>query len=272
MWGDFIGLLWFDILRIRRQVALDNLAIAFPQMSFCERKSLARRSLKNLGRGFIDFLCLPYIDEKWVGENVVYEGVENWEKAQKKNRGVLLLGLHLGVGDIGIASLSLKKIPISLITKTFTTRWVQEFWQYYRGRFSTEFINDRKSSFQVLKALKKQRGVIFVLDQFHGHPIGIQSRFFGKPTGTAYGLSLFAYKTKAPVVPLYMYKGKDHKFHVVFEPEVIFEDQGEKEKTFSYMTQKYDKVLEGIITQFPEQWLWVHRRWKELDRLKERLN
>ena len=170
LYGDFLGLLWFDLLRIRRQVVLDNLSIAFPHWDLKQRTKMGRRSLRFMGRGFIDFLELPYIDKDWVDQNIVFEGLENWQAAQAQGKGVLLLGLHLGMGDVGMAAIALNGIPLSVITKAFKAQWAEEFWRRYRGRFGTEFIGDRKSSFEILKALKAQRGVVFVLDQFHGPP------------------------------------------------------------------------------------------------------
>ncbi len=261
--GDAIGILWFDVLRLRRQTVLSNLTIAFPDWDLKKRTKMGRRSLCNMGRGFMDFLLLPYADKKWMDENFVFEGLENWEKAHAKGRGVLLLGLHLGMGDLALAGIGLKGIPISVITKAFKANWAENFWNEYRGRFGVEFIKDRRSSFDILKGLKNNRGVVFVLDQFHGPPIGIRSYFFGKETGTAYGLAVFALKTQAPVIPLYVYKGEDHKFHLVFGDEVLLENQNDRDKTVSYMTQKYDLVVEDIVRRFPQHWLWVHRRWKE---------
>jgi len=105
--------------------------------------------------------------------------------------------------------------------------------------------------------------VIFVLDQFMGPPIGVKTLFFGKETGTAMGLTVMAKRTGAPVIPVYCHERADGKQVVSCESEIEFEEKGEKSETLTYMTQKYTDKLESIIKLYPEQWMWVHRRWKK---------
>ena len=98
-----------------------------------------------------------------------------------------------------------------------------------------------------------------------GKPYGVASTFFGRRTGTAYGLALFALKTKSPVLPIYTYEGRDKKLHIVIEPAVdtsayVTED---KEESQAKLTQAFNDKLEEIVRKHPEQWMWVHRRWKD---------
>ena len=123
------------------------------------------------------------------------------------------------------------------------------------------------NAFEIFKALKKNSMVAFVVDQFMGKPFGIATQFFGKRTGSAYGLALFAQKTKSPIVPVYTYEGSDKKMHVVFEPVIdinpfIVED---KTQSLQNITQHFCDKVEEIIRRHPEQWMWVHRRWKDIE-------
>ena len=107
----------------------------------------------------------------------------------------------------------------------------------------------------------------FVLDQFMGKPYGVETTFFGVTTGTAYGLALFAAKTEKPVVPLYTYSGDDQKMHIVFKPAIdLSEFQNDNsEGKYQLMTQKFNTTIEDIIRSQPEQWMWVHKRWKDFE-------
>lgn len=261
--GDAIGHLWFDILRIRRQVVLDNLKIAFPEWTLQKRVKVGRTSVKNMGRSFVDFLMLPFLNKEWIEKNVEYHDLEQFHKAQSKNRGVLLLSLHLGSGDLACSVMSLTGLPIYVITKRMSVQFMDRFWFDIRTQHGTQFIEARDSAFDIMRALKQNAGVVYILDQYTGAPIGIKSLFFGKPTGTAYGLALFAKKNKTPVVPVYTYRSEDGRTHIVFLPEVPFEEKEDRDKTVAHMTQLYTNQLEKIISQHPEQWMWVHRRWKE---------
>ncbi|PWU13739.1 MAG: lipid A biosynthesis lauroyl acyltransferase [Bdellovibrio sp.] len=266
-WGLARGLtfLWWDVFRFRRFTLYRNVTIVFPQDSHDERIRLIRQGLTHLGYTTLEVLTIPAISESWVDRNVVFEGGENYERARALNKGILFLSLHLANGDLGATALSLKGHPFHLISKRFRVGFLNRIWWKMREEKGTHFIDAHASenAFAILKALRSKQEVCFVLDQFMGRPFGLETTFFGRPTGTAYGLALFAAKTHAPVVPTYTYRGTDLKTHVVFAPPVEFEEVADKDLQMKRMTQKYNGVLEDIIRTHPEQWMWVHRRWKK---------
>lgn len=261
--GDGIGLLWFDVLRIRRQVAIENVGIAFPEMSLKERTALARASLRHMGRTIVEYALLPFFDRNDTERFFDIEGLEHVEKALKGGKGVILMTLHLGNGDFAIAMLSRLGLPIHLISKEFKARWLNEMWFGMRQRHGTRFISPEKSSFDILRALRKNELVVFVLDQFMGPPIGVRTRFFGRETGTAMGCALMAERTGAPVVPSYTYRRADGRHVAVFSAPIPNLDHGLSEKNIAVMTQSYTDKIEAVVRQHPEQWMWIHRRWKE---------
>ncbi len=267
--GSLLGVLWFDIFRFRRKIVLSNLDIAFPEMPEKEKIRIGRRSVYELGSNFLEFFTLPALNQKWVRENAVYEGVENIENAIKKNKGVYLLSMHIGHGDMGASLISMLGIDVHLISKFFKTKWFNDFWFYIRKGQGVKFIEPHglQTPFEILKAIKNKSSVIFVLDQFMGRPYGVPTIFFGKKTGTAYGLALFYLKTKSPVVPVYTYEGNDAKVHLVFEPELKLDSfiSEDKDKTIAALTQNFTDQIEKIVRRYPEQWMWVHRRWKDID-------
>lgn len=261
--GDFVGFLWFDVLRIRRKVAIDNVGIAFPEKSEEERTQIARKSLHHMGRTLTDYALFPFFKEKQVHEYFDFEGLHYVEDALQKGKGALLLTLHLGNGDFAIAALSRMGLPINLISKEFKSRWLNDLWFGMRRKHGTKFISPEKSSFDILRALKRNELVFFVLDQFMGPPIGVRTSFFGKETGTAAGLALMAYRTGAPVIPCYTYRREDGKQVAVFEEPIPYRDDSLREKNIAVMTQIYTDKIETIVRRHPEQWMWIHRRWKE---------
>ena len=262
--GDVIGFLFWDVFSVRNEVVLKNLEIAFPHYSNKLRNQIGRDSVFSLGRSLVETLYLPAIDEKWVKTHVDFEGLSNYRQAKGQGRGVLFLSLHMGCGDLAIASLSLSGFPLHSISKSFKSEWANGIWYGLREPSGTHFIeaHGEKTAFDILKALKKNEDVIFVLDQYMGPPYGVPTTFFGKETGTAYGLSLFALKTKAPVLPIFTYRNGDGKTIIRIESEIPFEKQDDKDSTLKYMTQKYNNELERLIKLKPDQWMWVHRRWK----------
>lgn len=265
--GSWIGFLWWDVFGFRKKIVLSNLKIAFPEWTEAERKRVGRESVYQLGYNFGEFFFIPSMNRDWVDKNVVFEGWENIEKAQAAGKGMFFLTLHLGNGDLGANAVVLRGQPMHIITKRFKTQWFNDIWFKVRGAQGIQYIDAHgpTNAFDILKALKKNSGVVFVLDQFMGKPFGVATTFFGKRTGTAYGLALFAQKAKSRVLPIYTYEGDDGKVHVVIEPAMdlapyIVED---KDQSTTNVTQAFSDKLEEVVRKHPEQWMWVHRRWKD---------
>ncbi len=262
---EVLAFIWVDTFKIRKAVVYSNLDKALPGLTDQKKNNIYKKSIKSLSKSFFDVLEIPYLTTDWINQNVIFHGLENID-TQKPT---LFLTLHLGSGDLGAAVISHKLMPISLISKRLRSVFMDEFWFSLRSRSKTKFINAHGSqnAFEILKAVKKNHGVIFVLDQFMGKPYGVETHFFGHKTGTAYGLALFAAKTEKPVVPLYTYSGDDQKMHIVFKPAIdLSEFQNDNsEGKYQLMTQKFNTTIEDIIRSQPEQWMWVHKRWKDFE-------
>jgi Kdo2-lipid IVA lauroyltransferase/acyltransferase len=260
--GEFIGFLWFDVFRIRRKLVVDSIQRCFPDWDTKKVFTTGRQSLKSMGISIIEFIDLAFMKKEELLERVTIEGEENLQAALAPGKGALLLGAHMSNGDVGIAGMSARGYPMYLISKRFSSQWLDELWFRIRGRFGTQFISPRNSSYDILKALRNKGAVIFVLDQFMGPPLGVRTTFFGRPTGTAVGLALFAERAKAPVIPCFARREKSGRYVVSFGKAIPFEDQGDKNTTLQYMTQKYTDKIEEMVRAYPEQWMWLHRRWK----------
>lgn len=265
--GSWVGFLWFDVFGFRKKIVLDNLKLAFPEWSEEKRLQVGRESVYQLGYNFGEFFFIPSLTPKWVEENVVFEGWENVEKARAQGKGMFFLTLHLGNGDLAANAIALRGQEISIITKRFKTQWFNDLWFSIRGAGGVQYIDAHapNNAFEILKALKRNAALVFVLDQYMGKPFGVATTFFGRRTGTAYGLALFALKTKAPILPIYTFEGEDKKLHIVVQPAMdtaasVSED---KDESIRRLTQTFNDKLEEIVRQHPEQWMWVHRRWKD---------
>ncbi len=263
--GNCIGFLWWDLLRLRRKVVFDNLQIAFPEKDLAWKNQIARKSIQGMGQSLIEFSVLPWLNPSWIEKNVVFENEEAFHKAQQQGKGVLLLSLHLGNGDLAASILSMRGHRIHVISKKFKTKWVNDLWFGIRVAKGAMFIDPHgtKTPFQILSACKKNEGVVFVNDQFMGKPYGIETTFFGRPTGTAYGLALFAIKTGAPVLPVYTFRDSQGKTHIAFGNILPMVEHPDRQEQIHLLTQKYTDTIEELVRRYPDQWMWVHRRWKK---------
>jgi KDO2-lipid IV(A) lauroyltransferase len=262
--ASFLAWLWFDVIRLRRFTILKNLTIAFPTWSKQERIRVGRRSMVNLCYHFLEFFELPFCGRRWLKTSVVFDGSENFEKARAQGKGVLILSCHVGSGDMAIAALAMTSGGLHVISKKFRNRFLNQLWFGVREKMGTRFIDPhgRTTAFDILRACRNKESVVFVIDQFMGKPFGIETTFFGRKTGTAYGLALFKIKTGAPVIPMFTFHDDQGKIHVVCEGEIPAETAEDRDLQIQKMTQKYNDKIEEIVRRHPEQWMWIHRRWK----------
>ncbi len=261
--GDVIGILWFDIFRIRRNIVLSNLRLCFPNWSEAERIRVGRQSVCHLGRTMIEFWRMPAATEAQYRDQFEVRGKENLDRALARGKGAFVLASHIGNGDWASVGLSFHKIFLNTVTKEFKWKALNDFWFATRQKFGMSLIPDRKSSLTILKVLKKNGLVGFVMDQFLGPPIGTKIKFFAVETGAPMGLALLAERSEAAVVPGLTYRADDGHFIIEFEPEIPFVQTGDKEQNIKVNTQIYCDKIEEWIRKHPAQWMWVHRRWKE---------
>ena len=260
--GDALGVLWFDILRIRRRESLANLKMCFPDWTDEKRVQVARASCANLGMTLVEFSRFPFVGKEDTHLFEI-EGIENLHAGLAKGKGVMLLTQHIGNGDWATVGLTLHGVKLLIISKKFSWDWANRMWFSMRESFGTEFIEDRNTSLKILKALKKNKAVVYMLDQFMGPPIGVKTKFFGVETGTPAGLATLTRRAECAVIPVYTVRKSDGTTIVHFDPEIPFVESLDPEDTIRDMTQVYCDKIEKYVRQFPEQWMWVHRRWKK---------
>jgi KDO2-lipid IV(A) lauroyltransferase len=265
--GKPLGFLWWDVFGFRKKVVMSNLDRAFPEQTLKEKKRIGRRSVYMLTENLFEFFLIPSIDKKWLSENVVFEGLQHFDQALADGQGALVLSLHLGNGDLMASSLAHLGYKISIITKFFKNELLNKIWFGIRGAQGVQWIppHGEKTPFMILKALKAGRVVAFILDQHMGRPYGLQTQFFGHKVGTAYGLALFHMKTKRPVIPVYTFEGIDRKMHIKIEEPLLYDprlENQDRDQTLVELTQTYTDKIEEIVRRYPDQWMWVHRRWK----------
>lgn len=260
--GNLLGFLWFDLFRIRRDIIDNNLKIAFPQMTAEERIRIGRESCRNLGMTFVEFCRFPFVHPNDRAK-FEFKGLENIRAALAQGKGVCLLTLHIGNLDWATVGCAFEKVPLTIISKEFKIKWLNDLWFGMRRKFGTKFIAPRNSSIAILRSLKANEIVCFVLDQYMGPPIGVKTKVFGVETGTAMGLSVLAGRSRSPVIPAYTCRRADGTTYIQFDPEIPFVESANKEETIRDMTQVYSDKLEEYIRECPEQWMWVHRRWKK---------
>jgi KDO2-lipid IV(A) lauroyltransferase len=220
---------------------------------------------------FLGFLVTPSLTKSDLKSRFRFHDLHFLEKAKSHGRGVLLLSCHMGNPDLALNGLALAGEKIWVISKKFSNSFFNELWFQLRSRPGLNYISahGRETSYQIFKALGANESVLFVMDQFMSSPYGIESHFFGRKTGTAYGLARFFVKSNAPVVPCYNLEDDKGVCHIYFEepiwPSVDLIELGANETKEAHtlrLVNLFNHRLEKIIMKAPKHWMWIHRRWK----------
>lgn len=259
--GNLLGEFIYKMAGYRETVVLNNLKIAFPEMSDDERYKMMRDHFRHLGNLTLEYLWSPAMTQKHLKKWTSFEGAEHYDAALKLGKGAIILGSHMGSGDLGINICAMNGYPMSLVGKRTRIPWVTRMLFGLREIHGVLALPEERVAMDIFRALKKNRLVIFVLDQFMGPPKGSETFFFGHETGTTTSLGVFAERTGVPVIPVWTYRDKEGIIHVVIEPHMILENMDPLQ-----MTQKYNDKLESFARQEPVQWFWVHQRWKKFVR------
>lgn len=258
-----LTIFWYYVWPHRKKLMEQNIKRAFPDKSEKEIQKIAFDSFYNWALTALEYSYFPYISQRRLNQITEITGEEHFKKAFEKGKGVIVLGTHTGNGELSIYRLCMEKYPLYLIGRNVKNPFINNVLFAIREKSGLKHLDPSNSSLKVVRALKRNEGLFFVIDQFTYPPIGIKSTFFGHPTGTNSSLAYFALKFNATVVPAHSYR-KAGKVIVSFgeeiETERPFEDMDEN---VSYMTQKYNSWIEKIITERPASWMWIHRRWKK---------
>ncbi|NJN42167.1 MAG: lysophospholipid acyltransferase family protein [Flammeovirgaceae bacterium] len=188
-------------------------------------------------------------------------GFENYEVANAKGKGVIFLACHIGAFDLQVTYMALKGLNPHIIGTTLKDERLTEILFTYRNAFGAVAIERGKETFRLLKALKNGGSIAILIDQ----DTKVKScfvDFFGIPASTPIGAAVLALKTRAAVVPSYVFLGEDGKQHMQLFPEIPLVDTGNEEQDIVTNTQNYTHFIEEKIRKHPEQWVWMHERWK----------
>ena len=257
-----LGCTLFSVVRYRRAVLLENLALAFADLSPKERRRLGRAAMVHLARTLIEFLQIPrYVRRGFT--NLTVEGRAHYEAAKAQGRGVLILAGHLGSFEVGASGTAFQLRPDEwcLVVKPFPEA-LDRFVNQLRAGAGLQPVHAKGGLKGVLRALKKQQAAVFVIDQNATKHVGVFVEFFGKQACTMAGLAVVAQRTGAPVIPVGIWREADGSHVLRMYPELRLEAQGTRQETVVHMTQLYTRFIEEQIRAHPEQWLWTHRRWK----------
>ncbi len=242
-----------------------NLGIAFPELSGQERRRLLRGCFDSLGRLLGEFSQFHRATPETLRRMIEYDqvGLAHLRAAEKDQRGVIFLTGHLGAWELLSFGWSALEYPISFLVRPIDNPHIEELIESVRTRFGNRAINKKSAAREALRVLRAG-GTLGILSDLNTQPHeGVFVPFFGRLACTTAGIATLALKTDAVVIPtvaIWNQEKKRYFFHG--DPPVELVRTGDKHKDLEINTARFAAAIESLVRRYPEQWLWIHKRWK----------
>jgi Kdo2-lipid IVA lauroyltransferase/acyltransferase len=261
--GAGLGAMAFAFTRRLRRTGDRNLEIAYPESDAPRRRHIVRQLYRNLGLHLAEFCLMSRYTPENTGGLVRYAGLEHYLAARDAGRGVLVVTGHLGLWELSSFYHSLMGYPMSMVIRRLDNPLVDRLVNGIRCLHGNTVVHKDDFARGLLGAMRRGETVGILMDTNMTPPQGIFVDFFGTPACTASGLARVAMRTEAAVLPGFLTWREDEKKYVLeFGEPLELVSTGNDEQDMAANTQICTTAIETWVRRYPEQWLWVHRRWK----------
>jgi Kdo2-lipid IVA lauroyltransferase/acyltransferase len=261
--GAFVGRLALLLTPRLAGVGDLNLRLAFPEKSAAERQQILRKLYRNLGWLLAEFCQMPRYTPETTRNFIRYEGLEHYLAARDEGKGVLILTGHLGAWELSSFYHSLMGYPMSIVIRRLDNPLVDSLVNHIRCLHGNQVLHKDDFARGLLASMRRGETVGILMDTNMTPPQGSFVDFFGHPACTGSGLARIAMKTGARVLPGFLlWQEATQQYVLRFGAPLCLPTSGDVEADVLANTALFTKVIEDYIRQYPDQWLWVHRRWK----------
>jgi KDO2-lipid IV(A) lauroyltransferase len=249
--------------RALRNTVEKNLSMALPELEESKRSQICRAVFLNLGRLLGEFSQFPKLHRGRIAEIVTYDGFENYATSLRRGKGTLFLTAHFGAWELCPVAHALYGYPLRFVVRPIDNPRINHLVNTYRTLTGNKIIEKKNSLKEILKALRNNEAVGILIDQNTTSDSGVFVKFFNILACTTTSVATIALRTGATVVPGFLiWDEKLRKHRLRFDPPVQLIQTGNLQSDIAENTALFNQILEGWVRKYPDQWLWVHRRWK----------
>jgi Kdo2-lipid IVA lauroyltransferase/acyltransferase len=260
--GAAIGACIFALLPSLRRTAMFNLKLAFPEWTDEHRRKVVREMVRQLGWMSAEFAQFPKLRRENIERVVALDGLEDYLAASRRGKGVLFLTGHIGAWELAPFAQAVYGNPLHFLARAIENPYADALVNRYRTLSGNSPIEKNESARAMLKVLRGGGTVGILADQNTMPEESVFVDFFGISAATTSGIARIAARTGAAVVPGYIcWEAAEGKYHLRLGPEIELERSGDEERDVMENTSRFNKAIENIIRRYPEQWVWVHKRW-----------
>ena len=254
--------LFYHLSVKHRLIALSNLRRAYPEKDMEEIARIAKGFYRHLAIVAAEFFELPSITKQNLDKWVEFEGLENLEKALEQKKGVLSIVAHFGNWELMTVALPLGARPMSIVYRPLDNATLDNLTAWMRTKDGNTLIPKGRAGRKITRLLAENRIVGILSDQNVDKYEGVFVDFFGSPACTSVGLTVLALRTDAPVLPAFMARMPSGKYKFIIQPPVEITRTDNYESDLLVNTQRFTKLVEDMVRKYPDQWFWIHQRWK----------
>ncbi len=251
-----------------RRIARVNLRIALPQITEQKRRQIARHSFQIIAANLLELSRMPGLTSANIPALVEYDpdfGLNNYRKAVDRGKPILYMTGHFSAWELLPAAHALHGYPLSFVTRPLDNPALEKYVTRTREASGNRVISKKNAGKEILRTLRNSGSVGILVDQNTDPKEAVFCDFFGLPAATSTSLALLALRTEATVLPGYLTVMKKGRYAIKFLPPVELIHTGEKDRDIKENTILFNRILESIILEQPESWLWGHKRWHYQD-------
>lgn len=260
--GRVLGRLLADLDPRHVAIASGNLQHAFPHWDESRRLLTARAVYAHLGQTLLDILWLDGRPREDLLALIDEEGRENAERARAAGRGIVFVTAHFGNWEMSGVVWGWLGEPVGVVARPLDNLALDARLNAFRARSGNIIISKRRALPDILRLLRQGRGVAMLVDQNVQEADGIFVDFFGRPAATTTAAAALAVKTGCALLPCYCEVTANGRYRLVYEPPFEWTPSGSRQDDIARVTQGLTTAIERWVRARPEQWLWIHRRWK----------
>ncbi|MDD3374315.1 MAG: lysophospholipid acyltransferase family protein [Candidatus Omnitrophica bacterium] len=258
--------LGFTLLVRKKRIAMESLKVAFgKEKSTTEIKKILKDCFLSFGKGIIEiiyFMAHP----KMIKERVVIENKHYLDEALSCRRGVVAVSAHFGNFPLMLLHLAQEGYPVNAIMRSARDEKIEEYFKEFRLRLGLKAIYSHPRSKCVrdsIRVLRNNEFLFIPLDQHSGSGGSVFVDFFGEKAATATGPVVFAMRTKSPILPIFIVRQKDDTHKIIIDKPFELEEREDEKEMIHVNVSKITNLIEQYIRRYPQEWSWMHRRWKK---------
>jgi len=255
-------MLFYFLSSKHRLITLHNLRCAFPEKKENEIIKIAKGVYRNLSIMMAEYFDLPYLTPSTIKKTVTLEGKEHYEEALKRCKGIIALCSHFGNWELQPPAGAIYLKPLEIVYRPLDNKTLEDIIVSVRVTHGNRMIPKGSAGKTIRELLDENRFVAVLADQNVDVNNGIFVDFFSRPACTSVGVAALAMQTGASVLPVFMIRQNDGKYKLILKPLVQIDTTDNYENNLFTNTQRFAKIAEEVIREYPEQWFWLHQRWK----------